>query len=151
MLAFLIFMFRKMHLTRKESCNSINNVALTKLAMLCTISTQSSGMFTLFCFGVILLCRINFYCILNFRKISFSQKVQLISRCLGLRDPAIVQGMYIFKNPGIGKSWVIIDDAIICQTWIYIFNKIRNNPISPCSFEATHDLCSHRQEWTRSW
>jgi len=37
-----------------------------------------------------------------FRKISFSQKVQLISRCLGLRDPAIVQGMYIFKNPGIG-------------------------------------------------
>ena len=39
-----------------------------------------------------------------FRKISFSQKVQLISRCLGLRDPAIVQGMYIFKNPGIGKT-----------------------------------------------
>ena len=38
-----------------------------------------------------------------FRKISFSQKVQLISRCLGLRDPAIVQGMYIFKNPGIGR------------------------------------------------
>ena len=39
-----------------------------------------------------------------FRKISFSQKVQLISRCLGLRDPAIVQGMYIFKNPGIGTA-----------------------------------------------
>ena len=39
-----------------------------------------------------------------FRKISFSQKVQLISRCLGLRDPAIVQGMYIFKNPGIGRA-----------------------------------------------
>ena len=27
----------------------------------------------------------------------------MISRCLGLRDPAIVQGMYIFKNPGIGS------------------------------------------------
>ena len=27
----------------------------------------------------------------------------MISRCLGLRDPAIVQGMYIFKNPGIGR------------------------------------------------
>jgi len=37
-----------------------------------------------------------------FRKVSFSQKVQYISRCLGLRDPAIVQGMYIFKQPGIG-------------------------------------------------
>ena len=39
-----------------------------------------------------------------FRKISFSQKVQLISRSLSLRDPAIVQGMYIFKNPGIGRG-----------------------------------------------
>ena len=38
-----------------------------------------------------------------FRKVSFSQKVQYISRCLGLRDPAIVQGMYIFKQPGIGE------------------------------------------------
>jgi len=37
-----------------------------------------------------------------FRKVSFSQKIQYISRCLKLRDPAIVQGMYIFKNPGIG-------------------------------------------------
>jgi len=37
-----------------------------------------------------------------FRKVSFSQKVQYISRCLKLRDPAIVQGMYIFKQPGIG-------------------------------------------------
>ena len=39
-----------------------------------------------------------------FRKISFSQKVQMISRSLSLRDPAIVQGMYIFKNPGIGRE-----------------------------------------------
>lgn len=37
-----------------------------------------------------------------FRKLSFSQRIQYIARCLGLRDPAIVQGMYIFKNPGIG-------------------------------------------------
>lgn len=37
-----------------------------------------------------------------FRKVSFSQKIQYISRCLKLRDPAIVQGMYIFKQPGIG-------------------------------------------------
>ena len=38
-----------------------------------------------------------------FRKVSFSQKVQYISRSLKLRDPAIVQGMYIFKQPGIGN------------------------------------------------
>ena len=28
----------------------------------------------------------------------------MISRSLSLRDPAIVQGMYIFKNPGIGRK-----------------------------------------------
>ena len=48
-----------------------------------------------------------------FRKISFSQKVQLISRCLGLRDPAIVQGMYIFKNPGIGTQQTTVNVMFI--------------------------------------
>ena len=52
--------------------------------------------------------------LISIRKVSFSQKVQLISRCLGLRDPAIVQGMYIFKNPGIGKNHFIrIHDLVM--------------------------------------
>ena len=37
-----------------------------------------------------------------FKKISFSPKVKEISKSLDLKDPAIVQGMYIFKQPGIG-------------------------------------------------
>jgi len=37
-----------------------------------------------------------------FKKISFSPKVKEIAKSLDLRDPAIVQGMYIFKQPGIG-------------------------------------------------
>ena len=37
-----------------------------------------------------------------FKKISFSPKVKEIAKSLDLKDPAIVQGMYIFKQPGIG-------------------------------------------------
>ena len=44
-----------------------------------------------------------------FKKISFSPKVKEISKSLDLKDPAIVQGMYIFKQPGIGDTsiWMI--------------------------------------------
>ncbi|XP_023328342.1 phytanoyl-CoA dioxygenase domain-containing protein 1 homolog isoform X2 [Eurytemora carolleeae] len=38
----------------------------------------------------------------NFRKVSFSDKVQAVARSLGMKEPAIVQGMYIFKQPGVG-------------------------------------------------
>jgi len=37
-----------------------------------------------------------------FKKVSFSPKVKEVAKCLDLKDPAIVQGMYIFKQPGIG-------------------------------------------------
>ena len=58
-----------------------------------------------------------------FRKISFSQKVQLISRCLGLRDPAIVQGMYIFKNPGIGTA-----DNSECDVYSNVSSRLLTVP-----------------------
>ena len=58
-----------------------------------------------------------------FRKISFSQKVQLISRCLGLRDPAIVQGMYIFKNPGIGRA-----DNRECEVYSNVSSRLLTVP-----------------------
>jgi len=59
-----------------------------------------------------------------FRKVSFSQKVQYISRCLKLRDPAIVQGMYIFKQPGIGGEVTPHQDG----TFLY------NEPLSLFGF-----------------
>merc|ERR1740128_1427738 len=85
-----------------------------------------------------------------FRKISFSQKVQLISRCLGLRDPAIVQGMYIFKNPGIGGEvtphqdgtflyneplrlfgfWFPIDDATLENGCLWYVPGSHDQPIT---------------------
>lgn len=37
-----------------------------------------------------------------FKKVSFSPRVKEVAKCLDLKDPAIVQGMYIFKQPGIG-------------------------------------------------
>ena len=37
---------------------------------------------------------------------TFSPKVKSVSRSLGLVDPAVVQGMYIFKLPRIGTAGV---------------------------------------------
>eukprot|EP00088_Acartia_fossae_P021820 TRINITY_DN23182_c0_g1_i2.p1 TRINITY_DN23182_c0_g1~~TRINITY_DN23182_c0_g1_i2.p1 ORF type:complete len:296 (-),score=40.53 TRINITY_DN23182_c0_g1_i2:43-909(-) len=38
----------------------------------------------------------------DFRNVSFSDKVQAIAKSLGMKEPAIVQGMYIFKQPSVG-------------------------------------------------
>lgn len=47
----------------------------------------------------------------DFRKISFSDKVQGIARSLEMKEPAIVQGMYIFKQPGVGGKVTPHQDA----------------------------------------
>ena len=38
----------------------------------------------------------------EFRSVSFSEKVKTTARRLGFVSPAVVQSMYIFKQPGIG-------------------------------------------------
>jgi len=38
----------------------------------------------------------------DFRRVSFSPKVQAVAKSLGMKEPAIVQGMYIFKQPRVG-------------------------------------------------
>jgi len=85
-----------------------------------------------------------------FRKVSFSYQVQYISRCLGLRDPAIVQGMYIFKQPGIGGEvtphqdgtflyneplrlfgfWFPIDDATLENGCLWYVPGSHDTPIT---------------------
>lgn len=40
----------------------------------------------------------------EFRKITFDERVKEACFQLGLVDPAVVQSMYIFKNPGIGSE-----------------------------------------------
>jgi len=37
-------------------------------------------------------------------KVSFSEKTKAVAKDLGFKDPAIVQGMYIFKQPRIGTE-----------------------------------------------
>lgn len=37
-----------------------------------------------------------------FRKITFSERIKEVCFQLGFEDPAVVQSMYIFKNPGLG-------------------------------------------------
>jgi phytanoyl-CoA hydroxylase len=56
----------------------------------------------------------------DFRKVSFSDKVQAVARSLDMKEPAIVQGMYIFKQPGVGGKVTPHQDA----TFLY------NNPES---------------------
>lgn len=40
----------------------------------------------------------------TFRKITLDERVKEACFQLGYEDPAIVQSMYIFKNPGIGSE-----------------------------------------------
>ena len=38
----------------------------------------------------------------TFKRVTFSDKMKAVARSLDLKDPMVVQGMYIFKNPRIG-------------------------------------------------
>ena len=38
----------------------------------------------------------------NFKKVTFSDKMKAVAKDLKFKDPIVVQGMYIFKNPRIG-------------------------------------------------
>ena len=45
-------------------------------------------------------------------QVTFSEKTRKVAQDLGLEDPAVVQGMYIFKQPKIGTEggqhkWII--------------------------------------------
>merc|ERR1719244_938107 len=71
-----------------------------------------------------------------FKKISFSPKVKEISKSLDLKDPAIVQSMYIFKQPGIGGEVTPHQDATFLYTeplgrvmglWIALEDATLNN------------------------
>ncbi|KAL1516624.1 hypothetical protein ABEB36_000510 [Hypothenemus hampei] len=46
-----------------------------------------------------------------FRKVSLSEKVKECAFQLGYQDPAIVQSMYIFKNPGISSEVMSHQDS----------------------------------------
>ena len=65
-----------------------------------------------------------------FKKISFSPKVKEIAKSLDLKDPAIVQGMYIFKQPGIGGFEIIVIVTMAMMTmlaerWRKIINHFK--------------------------
>jgi len=51
-----------------------------------------------------------------FKRISFSQKVKEVALSLDMKDPAVIQGMYIFKHPGIGGEVTPHQDGTFLYT-----------------------------------
>ena len=52
----------------------------------------------------------------EFRRVSFSERVKGVARQLGFASPALVQSMYIFKQPGIGGEVTPHKDATFLAT-----------------------------------
>lgn len=48
-----------------------------------------------------------------FKRVTFSQKVKEVFKDLGFSEPAVVQSMFIFKNPGIGGEVVSHQDGTV--------------------------------------
>ncbi|KAJ0183678.1 hypothetical protein K1T71_000101 [Dendrolimus kikuchii] len=59
-----------------------------------------------------------------FRCYTYSDRVKTVCRELGLKEPAVVQSMYIYKNPGIGAEVSAHQDATYLHT----------EPIPPTGF-----------------
>lgn len=59
-----------------------------------------------------------------FRCYTYSDRVKTVCRELGMKEPAVVQSMYIYKNPGIGSEAAEHQDATYLQT----------EPIPPIGF-----------------
>ena len=55
----------------------------------------------------------------TFKKITFSEKVKNVCKQLGLEEPRVVQGMYIFKNPRIGGVSLPHQDC----TYLHVVGK----------------------------
>jgi len=51
-----------------------------------------------------------------FKKVSFSHKVKEVSLSLDLKEPAVIQGMYIFKHPSIGGEVTPHQDGTFLYT-----------------------------------
>jgi len=86
----------------------------------------------------------------DFRRISFSDKVQAVAKSLEMKEPAIVQGMYIFKQPGVGGKvtphqdatflyntpeslvgyWFPIDDATLENGCLWYVPGSHSNPVT---------------------
>jgi phytanoyl-CoA hydroxylase len=95
-----------------------------------------------------------------FEKITYSKQLLSISKCLGLRNPSIVQSQYIFKQPKIGAkvnphtdstfiytephscvgAWIALEDATIengCLTAITGSHKLPLKERFICNKERT--------------
>ena len=49
----------------------------------------------------------------SFRKVTFAEKVKAVAGSVGLSDPVVVQGMYIFKQPRIGTEGELCHGILI--------------------------------------
>jgi phytanoyl-CoA hydroxylase len=52
----------------------------------------------------------------TFKEITFNNKIKEVCKKMGMEEPAVVQSMYIYKNPGVGSEGRIIAcTAAICR------------------------------------
>merc|ERR1719507_1594176 len=67
-----------------------------------------------------------------FKKVSFSDKVKTVARSLDLKDPVLVQGMYIFKQPKVGGEgyWFPIDDATLENGCLWYVPGSHKKPVT---------------------
>ncbi|CAH0703746.1 unnamed protein product [Spodoptera exigua] len=59
-----------------------------------------------------------------FRRYTYSDRVKDVAKALGFKEPAVVQSMYIYKNPGIGGEVIPHQDITYLHT----------APVSPMGF-----------------
>ncbi|MCA9539496.1 MAG: phytanoyl-CoA dioxygenase family protein [Myxococcales bacterium] len=71
----------------------------------------------------------------DFARISRSPKLAAIAQALGMRDPRLLQSMYIFKSPGIGgevpwhqdATFLYTDPITVLGLWIALDDADRHN------------------------
>ncbi|KAG7163919.1 Phytanoyl-CoA dioxygenase domain-containing protein 1-like [Homarus americanus] len=75
----------------------------------------------------------------EFKKVSFSTKMKAVARQLRFVSPAVVQSMYIFKQPGIGGEgqfmscvgfWFALEDVTLENGCLWYSPGSHNNPTS---------------------
>ena len=62
----------------------------------------------------------------EFREVAYSDKIKNLSRSLGMKKPAVIQSMYIFKQPKIGgtvaphreSTFMDTDPMLLYGVWI---------------------------------
>ncbi|XP_006821300.1 phytanoyl-CoA dioxygenase domain-containing protein 1-like [Saccoglossus kowalevskii] len=83
----------------------------------------------------------------KFKEVTHKQIVQDIARAIGFQKPVIAQGMYIFKQPGIGGegSMVVIHGEVIHKSELNTSDKSRH--IYTFHICESHNTTYSKRNW----